>query len=332
MRKIYSISYSAIIIGALVFHTSLACAERPSNLPGGYPNKPIRIVVGFPPGGGVDIIMRVFAQQLGEEWANSVIVENRPGASSAIAMGVVANATPDGYTMLGGTTSVIYNMLLGTVPYDILKVYTPVVKLSSQAYLLLVSPSLPVNSVKELIAYAKSKSGGITYASSGVGSPSHLGMELFKSIVGVNAVHVPYKGVPQALPDMISGQITMAFGLVVSALPQVKNGRLKALAVAASRRSQLLPDVPTLAEAGVANFELTGDYGLYVPAGTPSAIVLALNKESTRIMNLPAMKERLAAEGSEAAPANSPAEYRDSLARTISVLGKFIKTSGFKAQ
>ncbi len=322
----------SLLILTLLDVTNLAYAQKPLKLPGNYPDKAIRIVVGFAPGGGVDIVMRAFALQLSESWKSTVVVENRPGAGSAIAMNVVANATADGYTILGGTTSAVYNMLLGKVPYDMLKVYVPVVKMSSQAFLLLAGPTLPASSVKELIAYAKSKPGGLSYASSGIGTSSHLGMELFKSLTGMPAVHVPYKAIPQALPDMISGQISMAFGLLVSALPQVKNGRLKALAVATPNRSQLLPDLPTVSEAGISNFELTTEYGLFVPAGTPLSIILALNKESTRIMNTPEMKERLAADGAEAAPSNSPVEYKESLARSISVLTKFIKSSGFKAE
>ncbi len=330
--RLSSIIFSCAMATALSTAAVTVYAQKPTGLPNGYPNRPIRIVVGFIAGGGVDIVMRVFAQQMSESWSNTVVVENRPGSSSAIAMGVVANAPADGYTILGGTNSAIYSMLLGTTPYDMLKVYDPVVKLTSQAYLLLVGSTLPVNSVKELIAYAKARPGQVSFASSGVGSPSHLGMELFKSTVGMPAVHVPYKGIPQALADMVSGQITMSFGLLISALPQVKSGRLKALAITSLHRSQLLPDVPTIAETAAPNFELTGEYGLYVPKGTPPAIVLALNKEGARIMQSPIMKERLASDGAEPAAPNSPTQYRESLAKTIKVLGDFIKTSGFKGE
>jgi tripartite-type tricarboxylate transporter receptor subunit TctC len=296
----------------------------------GYPNKAVRIVVGYPAGGGIDILMRLLAQELAQAWASPFVVENRPGAAGAVALQFVSNAAPDGHTILADGLPIVYGTVWGSL--DVFKSFVPVVRVSTQNYLLLLSPSVPVSSVKELIAYAKARPDSLTYASSGVGSPSQVGMELLKWMAGMPAMHVPYKGVPQALTDMMSGQVSMTFGLLISSAPQVKAGKLKAIAVTAQRRSELFPDLPTMAEAGLPNFELTGEYALYVPAGTAAPVVSALNRETNNIIATPAVKERFAANGADPAPPNTPAEFQESLRRNIGLLREFSAKTGFKAE
>jgi tripartite-type tricarboxylate transporter receptor subunit TctC len=296
-----------------------------------YPNKPVRVFVGLAAGGGADTFMREISQRLSSRWGQGVIVENRPGASGVVAMDAVAKAAPDGYTLLGGTNSVVTNMLLGKTTYDIRKAYAPIIRLSSQPYLLIVNNSLPVNSLKELLAIGRSKPGSMSYASSGIGAASHLGMELMKYMSGADMLHVPYKGLAQAMPDLLSGQIQMMFSISLTATPLIKGGKVKALAVTSLQRSRNFPDLPTVAEAGVPGFSISTDYVLYAPAGTPPEIVELINRTGAQIMDTPEMKKRLDADGSEAAPPNTPAEFRKSIEQDILMLDKFIKASGFKA-
>jgi tripartite-type tricarboxylate transporter receptor subunit TctC len=220
------------------------------------------------------------------------------------------------------------NMLLGKVPFDIRKVYVHVVQLTTQPYVVTVNPALPVNSVKELIAYAKAKPGAISYGTPGTGSPAHLGIEQFKLMTDTSMVHVPYKGNGPAMIDLMSGQIQLVFGSAVSVAPQARNGKLKALAVTGPKRATSLPDVPTVSEAGVPGYELTNSYGFFGPAGTPAAIVDAINRQSNAVIAAREFKARLEADGVEAAPPNSPADYRGAVARDIANLEKFFKTPG----
>ena len=295
----------------------------------GYPGKPVRILVGLAAGGGADVFMRDFAQRLAARWGQAVVVENRPGASGLVAMDVVANAAPDGLTLLGGTNSIITNMLLGKTNYDIRKAYSPVIRLSSQPYVLIANNLLPVNSTKDFLALAKAKPGSMSYASSGVGTASHLGMELMKYMSGADVVHVPYKGLAQAMPDLIGGRIQAMFSISLTAMPLIKSGKVKALGVTSLRRFRSLPDLPTLAESGVPNFSLSTDYLIYAPAGTPPDVVDTINKASALVMGSAEMRERLESEGSEVAPPNTPAEFKKSIEQDMAYLEKFIKASGF---
>jgi len=247
----------------------------------GYPNKSIRIVVPQAPGGGNDTIARMIGQKLTQTLKQQVVADNRPGAGGMIAAELVAKAAPDGYTLLLGnvaTLTIIPN-IQKKVSYDPLKDFDPVSLIASAPHLLVVHPSLPVSSVKQLIALAKAKPGELNYASNGVGSSTHLATELFKVMTGTKIVHVPYKGLSLALTDLLSGQMQIMFSSAVAMLPHVKSGRLRALAMTAARRSSSIPDIPTVAEAGVPDYEAGSWYGIVAPAGTARPIIDLLNRE-----------------------------------------------------
>jgi tripartite-type tricarboxylate transporter receptor subunit TctC len=296
-----------------------------------YPTKPVRLIVGLAPGGALDLFMREIAQKLSARWGHGVIVENRAGASGLLAMDAVAKASPDGSTLLAGTNAVVTQMLLGKSPYDPRKAYAPIVRLSSQSYILIVNNSVPVNSVRELLVLGKSKPGAMSYASSGTGAASHLGWELIKFMSGTDMMHVPYKGLAQAMPDLLSGQVQMMFSIGILSNPFIKSGKVKALATTGRERSKSYPDLPTVAES-VPGFSITSDYSLYTTAGTPPEIVELINRAGAQIMETPEMKKRLEADGSEPASPNTPAEFRKSIEQDIVMLDKFIKASGFKAE
>jgi tripartite-type tricarboxylate transporter receptor subunit TctC len=324
-------SHAALCCALAVFS---ALAVRPGHaqpkppLPGNYPAKSIRVLLGSGAGGGGDSVARAMAPALSERWGRPVVVDNRIGAGGIIALEMLAQAYPDGYTLYVGGTQVVTATVLKKVPFDVRKVYTPVVQLTSQPYVLLVTPALPLNSVKDLIALAKSKPGVLNYGSTGVGASSHLGTEVFNYMTGAKMQHVPYKGTGQVMVDIISGQIQVLFISTISGMPQVKSGRLKAIAVTSAKRLSQYPDLPTVAESGVPGFELNDGYGLYAPAGLPASILLALNREVSAIMNAPELRERLAASGAEPAAPNSPAEFKATFAGRIAKLEQFFKASG----
>jgi tripartite-type tricarboxylate transporter receptor subunit TctC len=313
--------------------TAAAYAQQPSSrlLEGNYPARPIRILVGSSAGGGVDIITRSVAQKLTELWGRSIVVDNRTGGGGVIAVELLANAPPDGYTLYGGGSQVVTATPLKKVPFDTRKVLDPVVQMTSSSYLLVVPPSLPVGSVKELIAYARGKP--TSYASAGTGSSTHLGTELFKFMAGgLDMVHVPYKGNGQALNDVIAGQVQMLFTSTISGAPHVKSGRLKAIAVTSLQRLPAFPDYPTVSESGVPGFEMDNFYGIYAPAGIPRPILIGLNREISRIMNAPEMQQRVAADGALVAPPATPAAFKEKFAKQIAMWEKFIKTTNIKIE
>jgi len=328
MGKICS---SSLLRAPLVILACVATAthaqQTPGELPGNYPSKPIRMLVGNAPGGGIDLTARAVAQKLTERWGRSVVVDNRAGASGVIAMDLTAQATPDGYTLL-----VTAGSLIGTATaqkklrYDVRTAYAPITQLTSLYYLLLVTPSLPVNSVKDLIAYAKSRPGTLNYGSSGVGGAGHLAAELFSSMAGVRMVNVPYKGGGLVLADMISGHIQLGFTSTISGMPHVRSGKLKALAVTSPQRAKALPDLPTLSEAGVPGFDLINWYGLFAPAGTPRAIVAVLHRDVTQALNSSDVQAMFAKDGAEAAPSDSPEEFKGLLAKDLDMWEKIIRT------
>jgi tripartite-type tricarboxylate transporter receptor subunit TctC len=295
---------------------------------GGFPAKAVRIIVGNAPGGANDIMGRLIAQRLNDAWGQPVIVENRSGGSGVIAMELAADANADGYTLLLSNSQMPTNMLLKKVKFDIRKAYAPVVQIAMQPYLVAVNPKLPVNSVQELIAYAKAKPGAISYGSPGVASPAHLGIELFKVMTGTDMVHVPYKGNGPAMVDLMSGQIQLLFGSAVSVAPQARSGKLKALAVTAPQRTQAMPDLPTVAESGVPGYELTNAYGLLAPAGTPPTVIALINRQCNAITQAKDFRARLQNDGVEAAAPNTPAQYAQAIGRDITRLEKFFKTPG----
>ena len=295
----------------------------------GYPTKPIRWVVGFPAGSAGDILARATGPHLTEKWGQPVIVENRPGAGGNLGADVVAKAPPDGYTLLMGTVSShsINPTLYAKMPYDAIKDFVPVTLVASAPNLLVVPPSLPVNSTAELIALAKARPGQFTFGSAGNGTTLHLSGELFKRMAGVDMVHVPYRGTPQAMPDLLSGQISLMFAPVPAVLPQVKEGRLKALAITSTNRSALLPELPTVAETGLPGFEAVAWNGVFVPAGTPEDIVRLLNREMVRIIALPELRERLTALGFDPG-GNTSEQFAAKVKADMEKWAKVIRESG----
>ena len=318
----------ALVVGATTSFASSA-ADSPQR-PAGYPSRPIRVLVGSSPGGGVDFMTRSVAQRLTERWRRAVVVDNRTGGGGIIAVELLARAAPDGYTLYGGGSQVVTATPLGKVPFDTRKVIDPVVQMTSSYYLLVVPSALPVSSVKDLIAYIKARPS--SYGSAGFGSGTHLGTELFKFLAGVDMVHVPYKGNGQALNDLIAGQIQMLFTSTISGMPHVRSGKLKALAVSSLKRLSAFPDLPTISESGVPKFELNNFYGIYAPHGMPSAILNALNSEVASIMNAPEMAQAVAADGAVVAPPAPPAEFKMKFARQIDMWENFIKKTGIKVQ
>ena len=314
----------------------LACAsitahgqQRPAALPGDYPSKPIRLIVGNAPGGGSDITARAVAQKLTEDLGRTVVVDNRPGASGIIAMDLAAQTAPDGYTLLvvaGGDLASAF--VQKKVAYDVRSAYAPITQLTSQYYLLLVTPQLPAKSVKDLIAYARSKPGALSFGSSGMGSSGHAGLEYLKAASGVDIVHVPYKGIGPALVDMISGQLQLAFASTISGSPHVRSGRLRALAVTSPRRAQAYPELPTISET-LPGFELTNWYGLFAPARTPSAIVLTLHRVASDALRSADLQAKFSASGAEAAASASPSELAPLLVREVSKWEKIMALPGF---
>ena len=267
-----------------------------------YPSKPLRIVVPFAPGGSTDIFARLLGERLSVVLSQPVLIENRAGASGNIGAESVAKSAPDGYTVLMATTGVmaINNALFKNMSYDAAKDLEPVLFVASITNVLSVPADLPAKNVAELVALAKKDPGKLTFASSGAGSSTHLSAELFKSMAGIDVVHVPFKGSGQALVDVIAGRVTMIFDNMPSALPHIKGGKLRALGVTGSRRSGALPEIPTIAEAGVAGYESLSWSGLAVPAGTPRDIVARLNREGAAILATADMKQKLADQGADA--------------------------------
>jgi tripartite-type tricarboxylate transporter receptor subunit TctC len=322
-------SFRPLVIFSLALLAGSAFAQKAPSGPGGYPVRPVRVLVGSPAGSGSDVMMRAVGQKLGERLGQSVVVDNRPGATGSISLQVAAQAQPDGYTLATLSAQNVTAMVFGTVKIDIQRELTPVVLMISQPYLMVATPSLPAGSVKELIALAKAKP--LVYASSGTGSVVHLGMELFKSLAGVEMTHVPYKGSGLSMIDVMSGRVQLAITNVLTATPLVRGGKLKALAITSERRVQAFPDLPTIAEAGVPGYELRSWYGLLAPNGTPAPLVAHLNREVAATMNAPDLKDRLAADGAEAAAPNTPAQFRATIARETAKWDKLIKSGVIKA-
>lgn len=311
-----------MMVLASVGVTSVAAAQQK---PSAYPSRPVRILVGTPAGSGSDVMTRAVAQKLSERFGQSVVVDNRAGATGAISLQLGAHAAPDGYTLVALSAQNVTAMLLGTVTTNISKELTPVGMILSQPYLMVATPSLPAASVKELIALAKAKP--LVYASSGVGSVVHLGMELFKSMAAVEMTHVPYKGSGLSMIDLMGGRVHLAITNTLTATPLVRSGKLKALAITSPQRAQAMPDVPTVAET-VPGYDLRSWYGLLAPNGTPAALVLAINRDVSAVVNAPEMKERLAADGAEAAPPNTPTQFRDLILAETARWSKIINNLG----
>jgi tripartite-type tricarboxylate transporter receptor subunit TctC len=297
-----------------------------------YPNKPIRMIVPFAAGGGADIVARALGQKLAEVYRQPVVVDNRGGGTTIAPTEAVAKAAPDGYTLLMATSGHVINpSFFAKLPFDTVKDFAPVTQVTSQAYILGVYPGVPAKSVKELIALAKAKPGQLNYASGGNGNATHLGAELLKDLAGIDIVHVPYKGGGPALIALISGEVAMLFSNVSFTLPQIKAGKVRALAVSSTKRSLIAPELPTVAEAGVPGFELTSWYGVLAPAKTPKAIVASLHDEIVKALNAPDIKARLANDGNEAV-GSTPEEFAAYIAAEIPKWARVVKRSGARME
>jgi tripartite-type tricarboxylate transporter receptor subunit TctC len=307
----------------LALHASAALAA--------FPDKPVNLYVGFPPGTSVDIIARVIGQKLGDMWGQTVIVQNRAGAGGNIAADQVARGAPDGYTLLLGNNSLaISGSLYKRLNYDPLRDLKALVELSSQPLVLVVNPKLTATSIKDLVAMAKAKPRQLDFGSGGVGNTDHLAGELFKAMAGIDIVHVPYKGGTQAMTDTISGQVTMYFAGVAAALPMLSSGQLKALATTGAKRSPALPAVPTMAEAGVAGYEVDLWSGLFAPAGTPADVTDKIAGDTARVLAMPDVKRRLESLGLEV-PTSTPAEFEAFYRNEAAKWSQIIKSNGISA-
>ena len=324
------ISVSLLMCVALWSPLAGMAAADPAS--GSYPVRPIRLVVPQSPGGGTDLYARLIAAPLSERLGQSVVIDNRAGAGSLIGTDLVAKAAPDGYTLLGISSSItIIPSIYKEVPFDPVRDFAPVALLSSYPHLVVVHPAVPVNSIKELIALAKAKPGALNFASAGAGTPTQLGAELFNSLAGVKMVHVPYKGGGPALTALLGGEVQVYFGPIATVLPHVKAGKLKALAVTGAKRSPIFPELPGVGEAGLPGFVQDAWNGLMAPARTPPAIIKKLNREIGVVMNMPALRERFAAQGVEAG-GMSPEELASMLRSEIAKWSKVVRQAGIKPE
>ena len=317
------VSIAATLVAACLPGAALA-AEA-------YPAKAIRMVVPFPAGGTTDILGRVAGQKITETLKQQVIIDNRPGAGGNIGTELVAKSPPDGYTLLTdpGSTLTINPSLYRNLGYDVVKDFAPVTILAAVPNVLEVHPSLPVKNVKELIALAKSKPGQLNYASTGAGQSTHLSMELFKTMAGVNVVHIPYKGSAPALTDLLGGQVTLMFDNMPTSLPHIKAGKLRALAVSTLKRSPVLPQLPTVAESGLPGFEVSVWFAVLAPSGTPRDIVQRLNAVLVKALQAPDVKQRLADQGADPV-GNTPEQFAAVIQRDLVKWAKVVKDSGVR--
>jgi tripartite-type tricarboxylate transporter receptor subunit TctC len=301
-------------------------AQQPS-----YPNRPVRVVVPFPPGGLADVVARVIAQKLAENLGQSFIIENRGGATGTIGSAVVAKAPADGYTLLssGSTTAAVAPHLYSNLPYNQEKDLVGVGRIGAVSSIVLLHPSVPASTMSELIALMKAKPGTINFGSGGSGGSQHIGAELLKTLTGVSMTHVPYKGGGPAMVDLIAGQIALMIEPTPTALPQIRAGKVKALAVTTPQRLSAIPDLPTMAEAGVPGYDLTIWLGFFAPTGTPREAIAKLNTELARVLRTPEMRERLAQQGVDPI-VDSPEEFSAYVRAEMERWGRVVRASGTK--
>ncbi len=322
---------AALTAVALSCLPSLAAAQPRASAPA-WPDRPLRLIVPFAPGGSTDAAARIIGLKLTELWGQQVLIDNRPGATGIIGSEMVAKATPDGYTLLFGTIgSHSVNVSLFKLSYDPLKDFEPVTMTAAVGNVLVVNAKSPVRSVKDLITLARQKPGEPTFASSGIGGAPHLTGEFFALQTGTKLTHVPYKGGGPAMADLVSGNVTMSFASMTSALPFIKDGRLRPLAVSSRNRSPQLPDVPTMIEAGLPNFEVRDWQGLFLPRGTPRPIVDKLAQGVISVLKQPDTVERFSAQGLEII-ASTPDEFRKTIASEIARWAKVVKEANIKAE
>jgi tripartite-type tricarboxylate transporter receptor subunit TctC len=316
------------IICGLLLSASLCGAAQAQ----GYPTRAIRMLVGFTPGGTTDVVARIFAQKMSEQMKQSVVVDNRPGAGANIAAELAAKAPPDGYTILMVNPGLaISATLYAKLGYNALRDLAPIARVADSSHLLIVHPSVPARSVKELIAFARARPGQLNYSSSGIGNADHFAGELFKSMARIDVLHVPHKGGAQAAQDAVTGQVSMYFSGILVGLPLAKSGKVRALAVATAKRSPLAPDIPTIAEAGLPGYEMTLWNALFAPAGTPREIISRLNSEVLKSLQAPDMQEKLAAVG--ASPGGgTPEEFGNYFKSEVEKFGKIVRATGMKLE
>jgi tripartite-type tricarboxylate transporter receptor subunit TctC len=319
---------SIFVRACLVAACSLAALPAASQT---YPTRPIRLIVGFAPGGAADILGRITAQGLSEAIGQQVVVDNRPGAGALIATEIAARATPDGYTLLFTSPPHAINAVLyRNAKYDPIKDFDPVVQVVATALILTVNAGSPFKSVGELVRYAKSNPGKLSYGSGGSGASGHLAMELFKSVTGTDIVHVPYKGTGPAITDLIGGQIQTTIASAAPTLPQIKAGKLRALAVTSGKRSLALPDVPTIAESGFPDYEVTQWFGILAPAGTPKAVIERINTAMNEALGKKEVRDRFLASSTEPV-GGSPEALRAIIAQEVPKWTKLVRSLGLKA-
>jgi len=310
--------------------TVAGLVPAPGALAQKFPEKAVRIVVPFAAGGGTDIIARIMAQKLSDEWGRNVVVDNRPGGGTVIGSELVARSTPDGYTLLLTANPHSSNpALVAKLPYDTARDFSAVTMTAAAPLLLVVHPTLPVRTVQELIAHAKAKPNLLTYASSGNGGPQHLAGELLKYMAGVAILHVPYKGSAPALTDLLGGQVQLAFTSLLAGLPHIKAGKLLALGLTSSKRLETNPEIPTVAEAGVPGFEYLTWYGVFAPGGTSGPLVAKIQQDMARVLASPDVKERLARDGVQAV-GNKPDEFASFIKKEIEKATQLIRMAGIK--
>ena len=311
---------------------ALAIGTAPAARAQAYPAKPVRMIAASSPGSAVDIVARIVAQKLGDQVGQQVIVDNRAGAGGNLGAEIAAKAAPDGYTLFMGTPAHAINTgLYRKLNYDLVRDFAPVSQVTTGQYAIVVHPSLPVKSIKELIALARAKPGQLNYASAGSGNATHLAGELFNSLARVKLVHVAYKGSGPALIDLVGGQVQLMFANLTAALPQVKTGRIRALAVTGEKRAAVAPELPTVTEAGVPGYVVVSWFGVLVPAATPREIVMRMNAALAQAMRAPDIRERLAGDGAEPA-VGTPEQFAAFIRADIAQWTKVIKDAGIVAE
>jgi tripartite-type tricarboxylate transporter receptor subunit TctC len=325
-------AYWKMLVACALAHavpTIAAQIETGSVVGGAYPTHPIRLLIGLPAGGPTDAVARIVAPKLGDALGQQIIVDNRTGAGGLIAAETAAKATPDGYTLLFGAVSysAIFASLYKKLPYDPVKDFEPISLVTKVPNVLVVNPTMPVRTVGDFIAYAKANPGKLSYGSSGSGTSLHLSMEMLKKQTGIEVVHVPYKGGPAAILDLIGGHIQVMFDNAPGQIPYIRSGKTRALAITAAKRNFQLPEVPTMIEAGVPGFEVTSWYGVFVPAQVPEPILARLNAELVKTLNMPEIKERMAAHGIEPTP-TTRAEFAAFQQAEVARWSKVVKDSG----
>jgi tripartite-type tricarboxylate transporter receptor subunit TctC len=320
------------------FLKALTCVVLAAMTSGGalaqtFPAKAVRIVVPFPPGGGLDIVARVVGPKLTESWGQQVIVDNRAGASGMIGTEIAARAAPDGYTLIMGTMGnfAVNPYLFPKMPVDPLRDFAPITLVVAVHFVLVAHPSLPARNVKELIALAKAHPGQITYASSGAGGAPHLAGELFKRMAQVNLIHIPYKGSGPSFQDLLGGQVSLTFDSLVQSLPYIKSGRLRALAVLGGKRSPLVPEVPTVAESGVPGYELTNWFGLAAPAATPRETIAKLHADFVKALQHAEVRERLTGMGADVV-GSTPEQFGAFMRTESAKWAKLVKETGIRGE